>query len=185
MVTQGHLAPGFGPEGKPADARVQPVSSDHQICLTRGGMIEADPQATLPFLDCRDRIAEYGLDSSLEPVVDRGGEVGTPQACEAALSQTTEHVGREAAALAAKPVYKAHLLNLVTQFSDPGKQPHFLGNVVPGPPEVDYIAAPAKPGRCLDEERFVTGLSQQKGERRAGNARPVDDDPHAALCGPN
>ena len=76
------------------------------------------------------------------------------------------------------PVHVAHLPHLVTQLSNSGEQAHLLGDVVADPPEVDGIAAAAKLWRLLDEQHLVTGFPQPVGERRTGDAGPVDGNSH-------
>src|SRR5262249_7321357 len=93
-----------------------------------------------------------------------------------------EDDGREAAARAAVPVHELHFPHLVTRLSDPGEQAHFLGDVVAHPPEVDDVTPAAKLWRLLDQQHLVTGFPQPVGQRRTGDARPADGNPHARLA---
>src|SRR6516225_2757009 len=83
------------------------------------------------------------------------------------------------------PIHEAHLPHLVTQVPYLGEEAHLFGDVVADAPEVVHETAAAKLWRGLDEQYFMTGLSQPVSEGRTGDARPIDDNPHASLGRPN
>ena len=133
------------------------------------------------FSTLRNRIAENRFDLVVQRTEDRGRQVGTPQACEAAVGHAVEYIDWEPTAFAAVPVDKAHFSHLVTQLFDSRDQAHFLGNVVTEPPEIDDVTAATELRRLLNEHHFMTGLPQPVGECRPRDAHSVDDNSHAYL----
>ena len=104
---------------------MQPVGADNQFYLARSGMIETDLHAVALIPDPRHGVSRNRFDPSVQRLVDRRRQVGSPQLDVAAIGHAVENIDREAAAPAAMPVLIAHLLHLVTQLSDSGSNPIF------------------------------------------------------------
>ena len=156
VITQWDFEVCLRTERERPDARMQSVGANDQIDLALGSMSENDPHAVRIILNPHDRVVKDRLDLSFQCLVNGSRKVGATKAREAAICHADEYVGREAAVLAAIPVHKAHLPDLVTQCSYLRKQSHFLTDVVTDPPKVDDVTASAKMRCFLNEHHFVT-----------------------------
>jgi hypothetical protein len=130
-------------ELEPANVRVQAISTDHKIEVTRGRPLERNVHNVLSFCEVRNPISEDRLDSSLDGAVDRSSELSARDADVATAGRRLKDFRREPADPPVRFVNELDSIDEIAGLQKLGDDSHLLGDAPAESPEVDDVASGA------------------------------------------
>lgn len=137
-------------EHQPADPGVQSVRSHDEIEVAGLPVLEGDPDSIPVVVESLHSVAQNQLGAALQCTVDGRGQIG-PGDADVPLGRPHDrgrlHRGDPATAAVDGPCL-THDVPAPTQLGD---DPHPMGHVEPGSPEVDQVATAAQLRRVLDQ----------------------------------